>query len=166
VYQLTVPRSALKSFQTYCKELALRGVSVEQVVTNLYFDTAASYPKLMFRLNPENPWIGGEVVTIVENLLEGPDVKRALGIEDTPPSTAPDTPALTTHEQLSHALEAPAPVIEEAAAPNPFTSASPSPSPALAQVEVAATPAEVKTASAAEDIEALIAAMKLGKPDD
>lgn len=161
VYQLTVPRSALKSFQTYCKELALRGVSVEQVVTNLYFDTAASYPKLMFRLNPENPWIGGEAVTIVENLLDGPDVKRALGIEDAP--TVPDTPALTTHEQLNLALEAPAPVVEEAAAPNPFVSASPS---LAAAAEAEATPAEVKTASAAEDIEALVAAMKRGAPDD
>lgn len=49
IYLLQVTPAALKGLNQYHKELSVRGIPAEVVITKLSFDASASFPKLMFK---------------------------------------------------------------------------------------------------------------------
>ena len=48
LYLLEVTPAAFKDFAQYIKQLSSRGIALETVITNVSFDTTASFPKLTF----------------------------------------------------------------------------------------------------------------------
>jgi hypothetical protein len=78
MYLLEVTPAALKGLNQYQRELSMRGIPPEIVVTTVSFDTDASFPKLKFGFGG---FIDEETQEIVDTLFDDPKVKQITGEE-------------------------------------------------------------------------------------
>lgn len=111
IYLLQVTPAALKGLSAYQKELGMRGIAPEIVITKVTFDTDASFPKLKFQLGG---FIDEEAQAVVDKLFGSDAVKEITKEAGTAPAAVP-TPAAKRIE----APVAPAPAKAEPKAPAP-----------------------------------------------
>jgi hypothetical protein len=71
VYGLTVPISGMKGLREYIKDLSNYGLIPEEVVTELGFDDAASYPKITFK---QKGFVGEKAIKVVEEICLSPEI--------------------------------------------------------------------------------------------
>lgn len=161
VYLLSVTPAALKGLNAYQKELAVRGIAPEIVVTKITFDTSASFPKLAFGFGG---FLDEDTQAAVDSLFGSDTVKEITGEK----SAAAAVPQPVAQRQAVKAapLPPPAPVVEEVEeeAPAPkrgfgAKAAAPAPAaaPKAAAPKAAPKPAAVEsTSSIADDIANLL----------
>jgi len=130
VYSLTVPVSGMKALREYFKELGNYGIGPEEVVTELGFDDAASFPKITFK---QKGYVPEKAIGRVDNLLASDPVKVATR-QMAPTAAAPALQAPKAQTTIA------APAVddayeEEAAAPAPVVSAQPKAKPTVAPVK-------------------------------
>jgi hypothetical protein len=136
VYSLTVPVSGMKALREYFKELGNYGIGPEEVVTELGFDDAASFPKITFK---QKGYVPEKAIDRVDNLLASDSVKVATRqMAPTAASQALAAPSATAN--LSAPQRPVAPAVddayeEEAAAPAPVVAAAPKAKPTVAPVK-------------------------------
>ncbi|MFM6959535.1 MAG: hypothetical protein ACKOW0_00730 [Schleiferiaceae bacterium] len=128
VYSLTVPVSGMKALREYFKELGNYGIGPEEVVTELGFDDAASFPKIVFK---QKGYVPEKAISRVDALLESDNVKVATRM------IAPQAagPALAAPKQ---APQIAAPAVDDAyeeEEPKPIKAATPVAKPAVAPVK-------------------------------
>jgi hypothetical protein len=131
VYSLTVPVSGMKALREYFKELGNYGIGPEEVVTELGFDDAASFPKITFK---QKGYVPEKAIDRVDNLLTSDSVKVATRVMAPTAATnalaAPTAkPALPAAPAVDDAYE------DEAAAPAPVVAATPKAKPVVAPVK-------------------------------
>ncbi len=132
VYSLTVPVSGMKALREYFKELGNYGIGPEEVVTELGFDDAASYPKITFK---QKGYVPEKAINRVDNLLTSDSVKvatRQMAPQAAGPAlAAPKAQTAIAAPAVDDAYE------EEAAAPAPapVVSAQPKAKPTVAPVK-------------------------------
>lgn len=131
VYSLTVPVSGMKALREYFKELGNYGIGPEEVVTELGFDDAASFPKITFT---QKGYVPEKAIGRVDTLLESDSVKvatRQMAPQAAGPSlAAPKAKPAIAAPAVDDAYE------EEAApAPAPVVSAQPKAKPTVAPVK-------------------------------
>jgi len=106
IYLLEVTPAALKGLNAYQRELTMRGIPTEGIITKLSFDTDASFPKLQFGFGG---FIDADVQSIVDRLFGSAEVVAVTGQLD----GSPGEPVQVTPKQLSVSVAAPpAPVVE------------------------------------------------------
>lgn len=91
MYLLEVTPAALKGLNQYQRELAMRGIPPEIVITKIGFDTSASFPKLKFGFGG---FLDEDTQAIVDGLFDDPKVKQITG-EEPIVAQAPAAPAKT-----------------------------------------------------------------------
>jgi hypothetical protein len=133
VYSLTVPVSGMKALREYFKELGNYGIGPEEVVTELGFDDAASFPKITFK---QKGYVPEKAIARVDNLLTSDPVKVAT--RQMAPTAA--GPALAAPKAQTAIAAPAAPAVddayeEEAAAPAPVAAATPKAKPTVAPVK-------------------------------
>jgi hypothetical protein len=74
VYSLTVPVSGMKALREYFKDLGNYGIGPEEVITELGFDDAASYPKITFK---QKGYVPEKAISRVDTLIASDSVKVA-----------------------------------------------------------------------------------------
>lgn len=133
VYSLTVPVSGMKALREYFKELGNYGIGPEEVVTELGFDDAASFPKITFK---QKGYVPEKAIARVDQMLESDPVKvatrqmaptaagPALAAPAAKPAiAAPAAPAVATvddaYEDEATAPSTPAPIQAQAAPTKP-----------------------------------------------
>lgn len=131
VYSLTVPVSGMKALREYFKELGNYGIGPEEVVTELGFDDAASFPKITFT---QKGYVPEKAIGRVDTLLESDSVKvatRQMAPQAAGPSlAAPKAKPAIAAPAVDDAYE------EEAApAPAPVVSAQSKAKPTVAPVK-------------------------------
>lgn len=130
VYSLTVPVSGMKALREYFKELGNYGIGPEEVVTELGFDDAASFPKITFK---QKGYVPEKAINRVDTLLESDPVKvatRQMAPQAAGPVlAAPKTQTAIAAPAVDDAYE------EEAAAPAPVVAATPKAKPTVAPVK-------------------------------
>jgi hypothetical protein len=128
VYSLTVPVSGMKALREYFKDLGNYNIGPEEVVTELGFDDAASFPKITFK---QKGYVPEKAIGRIDNLLTSDSVKvatRLMAPKDAGPALA--APAAKT------AIAAPA--VDEAyeeEAPAPVVAATPKTKPTVVPVK-------------------------------
>jgi hypothetical protein len=128
VYSLTVPVSGMKALREYFKDLGNYNIGPEEVVTELGFDDAASYPKITFK---QKGYVPEKAISRIDNLLTSDSVKvatRLMAPKDAGPALA--APAAKT------AIAAPA--VDDAyeeEAPAPVVAATPKSKPTVVPVK-------------------------------
>jgi len=128
VYSLTVPVSGMKALREYFKDLGNYNIGPEEVVTELGFDDAASYPKITFK---QKGYVPEKAIGRIDNLLTSDSVKvatRLMAPKDAGPALA--APAAKT------AIAAPA--VDDAyeeEAPAPVVAATPKSKPTVVPVK-------------------------------
>lgn len=127
VYLVQVTPAALRGLNDYRKILSNRGIGVEMVITNLGFDTTASFPKLTFAFGG---FLSAEDQTVVDKRVGSSEVKEITG----------EKPTFNT-KQIA-AVSQPTPVAKPA---QPVAAPAPKPAPAPAPAAVAPTPAPAAT---------------------
>lgn len=120
VYGLTVPVSGMKGLREYMKELSNYGLIPEEVVTELGFDDAASYPKMIFK---QKGFVPEKAIKAVEDIAISDEVKLA-----------------TRQESGTQRLAAPKPAAAAIAAPQPAAEAAPAVTPAPKAAKPAPAP--------------------------
>ena len=88
VYSLTVPVSGMKALREYFKDLGNYNIGPEEVVTELGFDDAASYPKITFK---QKGYVPEKAIGRVDTLLVSDSVKvatRQMAPKDAGPALA------------------------------------------------------------------------------
>ena len=131
VYSLTVPVSGMKALREYFKELGNYGIGPEEVITELGFDDAASFPKITFK---QKGYVPEKAITRVDTLLTSDSVKVA---------TRMMAPTAATNALAAPAAKAALPAApavddayeDEAAAPAPVVAATPKAKPVVAPVK-------------------------------
>ena len=114
VYSLTVPVSGMKALREYFKDLGNYNIGPEEVVTELGFDDAASYPKITFK---QKSFVPEKAISRVDNLLASDSVKvatRQMAPKDAGPAlAAPMAKTAIAAPAVDDAYEdeAPAPVV-------------------------------------------------------
>lgn len=135
VYSLTVPVSGMKALREYFKELGNYGIGPEEVITELGFDDAASYPKITFK---QKGYVPEKAISRVDTLIASDSVKvatRQLAPQAAGPAiAAPVQKAAIAAPAVDDAYEeeAPAPVAA------PVKAAKPVVAPVKASDELAA----------------------------
>lgn len=81
VYLLEVTPAALKPLNVYQKQLTMRGLSPELVITTVSFDADASFPKLKFDFGG---FLDETAMAAVDNLLGSEEVVTVTGERETP----------------------------------------------------------------------------------
>ena len=153
VYLLSVPAASLKNFKAYMKQLAVRGYSIDLVVTRLTAGTA-NYP--LYEFNAMNFIDEEQSASVAE--LASLQIDGVLGVAGLPTQAMLPAPA----PQVAPAPPpAPAPQVEAPAAKKGFggkktTAAAPAPTPASAPAPQA--PPQVASSNMSE-LEAQIAAL-------
>lgn len=114
-YELSITAGALKDWANYVRELDKQRIPVSAVVTHVFFDPAATYPKMLFKFGG---FLSAEQLAIVEERKDGDDVlliaspRRTGGnvipIQQAPPAPAPQ-PAAAAAQPAGPAPAAPAP---------------------------------------------------------
>ena len=129
VYSMTVPVSGMKALREYFKELGNYGIGPEEVVTELGFDDAASFPKITFK---QKGYVPEKAITRVDALLDSEPVKVATRV-----LSMPSGPALSATKAAPQ-IAAPAPAVDDAyeeEAPAPVKAAKPTTKPEVAPVK-------------------------------
>jgi hypothetical protein len=129
VYSLTVPVSGMKALREYFKELGNYGIGPEEVITELGFDDAASFPKITFK---QKGYVPEKAITRVDTLLTSDAVKVATRVM-APTAAAPALQAPTA--QAAIAAPAVDDAYEEEAAPTPVVAATPKVKPSVVPVK-------------------------------
>ena len=128
VYSMTVPVSGMKALREYFKDLGNYGIGPEEVVTELGFDDAASFPKITFK---QKGYVPEKAIARVDTLLVSDSVKvatRQMAPKDAAPAlAAPVTKTAIAAPAVDDAYE------EEAAAP--VVAATPKAKPTVAPVK-------------------------------
>ena len=128
VYSLTVPVSGMKALREYFKDLGNYNIGPEEVVTELGFDDAASYPKITVK---QKGYVPEKAINRVDILLVSDSVKvatRQIAPKDAGPALA--APVGKT------AIAAPA--VDDAyeeEAPTPVVAATPKSKPTVVPVK-------------------------------
>jgi hypothetical protein len=153
IYLLRVTPAALKSLNQYSKKLAQHNLPPEVVITNISFDTDASFPKLQFAYGG---FLDEEVQEYVDSLIGTPEVLQITGEPtEVQPEPAPSKPVLVK--------ETP-----KAAEPEPEPEPTPEPK-AKATGFGAGKAAKVAKADADEpkkDLASMVGALLDGEDDD
>ena len=154
VYLLSVPAASLKNFKAYMKQLAVRGYSIDLVVTRLTAGTA-NYPLYEFNALNFIDEDQSSALAVVSN------VDSVLGISGLPTQVALPAPVAAPAKAAPIAAPAPAPV--EAAPKKGFggkkAAIAPAPAPAPAPSAPAPAPAPQVASSNMSELEAQIAAL-------
>ena len=136
VYSLTVPVSGMKALREYFKELGNYGIGPEEVITELGFDDAASFPKITFK---QKGYVPEKAITRVDNLLTSDSVKVATRMMAPTAATnalaAPSPMASLAVPQRPTAPAVDDAYEDEAAAPAPVVAATPKAKPVVAPVK-------------------------------
>ena len=156
-YNLTIPVSGMKGMREYFKELDNYGIGPEEVVTELGFDDAASFPKITFK---QKGFVGANALKMVDALVGSDTVKVAT--RQIPPTGNGQAalPAPASQQALTSSAPAVAPAPppppavddayeEEAAAAAPVAAAPP-PAPATARVKPQVAPVTASAELAAK----------------
>ena len=100
IYMLQVTPAALRGLNDYHKELSMRGIPAEVVVTELSFDPDASFPKLQFAFGG---WIDAPTQAVVDTLFGSAAVLEVTGenIKAAPPPLEVAKPVLVTYTPSS-----------------------------------------------------------------
>ena len=106
MYLLEVTPAALKGLNQYQRELSMRGIPPEIVITKVGFDTNASFPKLKFGFGG---FLDEETQEIVDSLFDDPKVKQITGEEP----AVPDVPKPTTTKKAAVVEPEPEPAPDE-----------------------------------------------------
>jgi hypothetical protein len=141
VYSLTVPVSGMKALREYFKDLGNYGIGPEEVITELGFDDAASYPKITFK---QKGYVPEKAISRVDNLLASDSVKVAT--RQLAPQAAGPAIAAPTAKQSIAAPVAPVQQVDDAyedetvshGVPPKTTTAKPVVAPVKASDELAA----------------------------
>lgn len=169
IYLLEVTPAALKNLNSYHKELSMRGIPAEIVVTKVGFDSNASFPKLTFEFQD---FITEETQGIVDELFGSPQVIEVTGEASVQSTVVEIAKPVLVNAKKPEPVEI---VVEEPTAPEPivpkrgFGAAAKSNGtvPVTAsQKRVAKEPVAAPTANVADDIANLIASLGTAKPDD
>ncbi len=99
LYLLEVTPAAFKDFATYIKQLQMKGIALETVVTNIGFDATASFPKVTFGFGG---FLSEDQQNAIDSRLDDPIITEITG-------------------------EATSTVVEAAPAPAPRMAAKPAP---------------------------------------
>jgi len=94
VYSLTIPVSGMRALREYFKDLTNYGIGPEEVITELGFDDAASYPKIVFS---RKGYVPEKSLDKIDALVESDDVKIATHLmppRERPSLAAPQQAAL------------------------------------------------------------------------
>lgn len=154
VYLFQVTPAALSDFRKYGDLLASKGFPPELVVTELSFDTDASFPKVQFKFGG---FVEESMVPVIDKVVGSDIVKEIIG--DTPQT------AQVVEAPISQAKPAPVkqPVVEEVEVevmPAPtkgFGSPAPAPKPAEPPATLKAT--AVKSSGLTNDIQSILASI-------
>jgi hypothetical protein len=76
LYLLEVTPAAFKDFANYIKQLQMRGIALETVVTNIGFDPSASFPKLTFGFGG---FLSEDQQNAVDSRLDDPIIQEITG---------------------------------------------------------------------------------------
>jgi len=179
VYLLEVTPAALRGLNQYQKELSMRGIPPEIVVTKISFDTDASFPKLKFGFGG---FIDEETQAAVDKLLGSDQVKEITGeVVATPEPVATPKPKAKAKPQPEPEPEEEVEVEEEPETPKRgFGKAKAKPAPKAAEKPAAKSgfgakakakpkaeePADEPDAPAENDLAATIAALVQQVSDD
>ncbi len=87
-YLLEVTPAAFKDFATYIKNLQMKGIALETVITNVSFDATASFPKLTFGFGG---FLSEEAQEAIDARLDDPIIQEITG--EAVVHTAQATPA-------------------------------------------------------------------------
>lgn len=137
VYALTVPISAMKNLREYFKGLQNYGVSPEEVVTELGFDDAASFPKITFR---HKDYVPAKAIERIDAIVSSDEVKEVIRL--IPPSNR--GPALAAPAAAPALAKPAAPAVEEGYEDEGATAQAPveKPAPVKASKPVSPTPSQ------------------------
>lgn len=125
VYLLEVTPAALKGLNQYQRELSMRGIPPEIVITKIGFDTDASFPKLKFGFGG---FIDEPTQAIVSELLGSDQVKGITGEPvDTPEQPVAAPAAAAKPKTMPQTKAKPAPVVVEVVEPEPELVVEPDP---------------------------------------
>jgi len=97
VYSLTVPVSGMKALREYFKELGNYGIGPEEVITELGFDDAASYPKITFK---QKSFVPEKAISRVDTLIASDSVKVATR-QIAPQAAGPAIAAPTAKQSIA-----------------------------------------------------------------
>jgi len=137
VYLLEVTPAALKGLNAYQKELSVRGINPEIVRTRVWFDTDASFPKLLFGFGG---YLDEDTMTAVDDLFGSDKVKEITGEAQPAKAVAPPPAAARPAPLRKVAAPAPAPEDEEVGEEAPAPAAA-APKRGFGAAKPAATPA-------------------------
>ena len=110
VYSMTIPVSGMKALREYFKELGNYGIGPEEVVTELGFDDAASYPKIVFK---QKGYVPEKAMPRVDAMLESDPVKVATRVMP-PTASATALAAPPVAAKIAAPAPAPAPAVDDA----------------------------------------------------
>jgi hypothetical protein len=114
VYGLTVPVSGMKALREYFKELANYGLAPEEVVTELGFDSDASFPKITFS---HKSYVPEKVISLVDEISQHETVQIAT--RQVPMSMRLAGPSSPTPQASTESYEEPEPAPEPEPEPEP-----------------------------------------------
>ena len=135
VYALTIPISGMKALREYLKDLDNYHTSPEEVITELGFDDAASFPKITFK---RKGYVPDKFLSRIDEIVAGEDVKVAVRLM--PPSGTTKMAGLAAPS---------APAVDEAYEDEPVKSV-PTPEPAKTAGKNKPVAEPVKSSSALE----------------
>jgi hypothetical protein len=110
LYLLEVTPAAFKDFAQYIKQLQMRGIALETVITNVSFDTTASFPKLTFGFGG---FLSEDQQNAIDARLDDPIIGEITGETTSQVVEAAPAPAPAAAKPVL-VKAAPAPVVEEA----------------------------------------------------
>lgn len=172
LYLLEVTPAAFKDFATYIKALQMRGIALETVITNVAFDSQASFPKLTFSFGG---FLSEGQQEIVDSRLDDPIIKEITGeaSEDAAPPAQAPAPQAPKPQLVQVVEEVPAPAPAPAATAFGGGSAAtafggtPTPTPAAKKpaakpkAPAVEEPAPAKSSGLADEIASLLGDMDL-----
>jgi hypothetical protein len=146
VYGMTVPVSGMKALREYFKELDNFGINPEEVITELGFDDAASFPKITFK---QKGYVPDKHITSIDKIVAGDEVKVAVRVLPFNAVNRTAIAAPANNAQIAAPVAAPAPAPAPVApAVDPDYDDTPTPE------TVAATVTDVKAKPVAAPVKA------------
>lgn len=113
IFELSVPAVSLKDLADVMDKLDKTGVPVQGVKFEVFFDTSATFPKLVFK---PKAYISDAEVALVQQQLSKPAVMKAIGMDKVnarvfvPQQVVQTAPPASRVEQLPPAIQPAAPV--------------------------------------------------------
>lgn len=120
LYLLEVTPAAFKDFASYIKQLQMRGIALETVITNISFDSTASFPKLTFGFGG---FLSAEQQEAIDAQLDNPIIQEITGEATATEQVIPDPAPVASKPMLVKAAPVkvvePEPIEEEVSEPAP-----------------------------------------------